>query len=127
MKFLHSMIRVKNLEKSLDFYCNLLGLKQVRTKRLDDCMLYFLEDENGFQIELTYNDETPLEGYSQGNAFGHFAFAVESFDEFTKRLTSLGYEYLYEPFDLDGKGSMIAFVSDPDGNEVELVQNVVWD
>ena len=45
MKFLHSMIRVKDIEKSLDFYCNLLGLKQVRTKRLDDCMLYFLEDK----------------------------------------------------------------------------------
>ena len=127
MKFLHSMIRVANLEKSLDFYSNLLGLKQVRTKRLEDCTLYFLEDENGAQIELTYNDETPAQGYTNGNAFGHFAFAVESFDEFTKKMESLGYKYLYEPFDLDGKGSWIAFVQDPDGNEVELVQNVVWD
>ena len=127
MKFLHSMIRVKNLEKSLDFYCNLLGLKQVRTKRLDDCILYFLEDESGAQIELTYNDETPEGGYVNGNAFGHFAFAVDSFEDFTTKMGKLGYEYLYEPFDLDGKGSMIAFLTDPDGNEVELVQNVVWD
>ena len=127
MKFLHSMIRVKNLEKSLDFYCNLLGLKQARTKRLDDCILYFLEDECGAQIELTYNDETPAEGYANGNAFGHFAFAVDSFEEFSKKLTELGYNYLYEPFDLDGKGSMIAFITDPDGNEVELVQHVEWD
>ncbi len=126
MKFLHSMIRVKNLEESLKFYEQLLGMKQVRTKRLEDCTLYFLEDENGGQIELTYNDDTPQEGYINGNAFGHFAFAVESFDEFTKRLYSLGYKYLYEPFDLDGKGSIIAFVNDPDGNEIELVQNVVW-
>lgn len=127
MKFLHSMIRVKNLEKSLDFYCNLLGLKQVRTKRLEDCILYFLEDESGAQIELTYNDETPEEGYVNGNAFGHFAFAVDSFEEFTAKMLELGYEYLYEPFDLDGKGSIIAFLTDPDGNDVELVQNVVWD
>ncbi len=127
MKFLHTMIRVKNLEDSLKFYRQLFDMKQVRTKRLDDCVLYFLEDENGFQIELTYNDETPPGGYTNGNAFGHFAFAVDSFEEFTKKLHSLGYEYLYEPFDLDGKGSMIAFVKDPDGNEVELVQKVVWD
>ena len=126
MKFLHSMIRVKKLEESLKFYEQLLGMKLVRTKRLEDCTLYFLEDENGGQIELTYNDDTPQDGYINGNAFGHFAFAVESFDEFTKRLYSLGYKYLYEPFDLDGKGSIIAFVNDPDGNEIELVQKVVW-
>ena len=126
MKFLHSMIRVKILEESLKFYEQLLGMKLVRTKRLEDCALYFLEDENGGQIELTYNDDTPQDGYINGNAFGHFAFAVESFDEFTKRLYSLGYKYLYEPFDLDGKGSIIAFVNDPDGNEIELVQKVVW-
>lgn len=127
MKFLHSMIRVKDLNKSLDFYTNLLGLKQVRTKRLDDCTLYFLEDENGTQIELTYNDETPENGYTNGNAFGHFAFHVDSFEEFTKKMKELNYEYLYEPFDLDGKGSWIAFLNDPDGNEIELVQHVVWD
>ena len=103
------MIRVKDLDKSLEFYCNLLGLKQVRTKRLDDCTLYFLEDESGAQIELTYNDETPEGGYQNGNAFGHFAFAVDSFDDFSKRMNELGYEYLYAPFDLDGKGSWIAF------------------
>ena len=127
MKFLHTMIRVKDIEKSLDFYGNVLGLKQVRTKRLEDCMLYFLEDENGAQIELTFNDETPENGYSQGSAFGHLAFAVDSFEEFSDRLEKFGYIYLYEPFDLDGKGSIIAFVNDPDGNEVELVQHVNWD
>lgn len=127
MKFLHSMIRVKNLEKSLNFYCNLLGLKQLRTKRLEDCTLYFLEAENGAQIELTHNDETPENGYKNGNAFGHFAFAVDSFEDFSKKMKDLNYEYLYEPFDLDGKGSWIAFLNDPDGNEIELVQHVVWD
>lgn len=127
MKFLHSMIRVKDINKSLDFYTKVLNMKQVRQKRLDDCMLYFLQDENDTcQIELTYNDETPKEGYTNGNAFGHFAFEVSSLDEFSEKLKNLGYEYLYEPFDLDGKGSKIAFIKDPDGNEIELIEKVVW-
>ena len=88
---------------------------------------YFLEDENGIQIELTHNDEIPENGYLNGNAFGHFAFHVDSFAEFTQKMKELNYEYLYEPFDLDGKGSWIAFLNDPDGNEIELVQHVVWD
>ena len=127
MKFLHSMIRVKDIDKSLKFYTELLNMKLNKKKRLEDCELYFLNDEAGCcQIELTYNDETPQEGYVNGNAFGHFAFAVESLDKFTEKMNALGYEYLYEPFDLNGKGSRIAFVKDPDGNEIELIEKVVW-
>ena len=127
MKFLHSMIRVRNLEKALDFYTRLLGLKLTEERRLDDCTLYFLTDEeSGVQVELTYNDETPEEGYVNGNAFGHFAFYCDNLDEFTNKVTSMGYEYLYEPFDLNGKGSKIAFIKDPDGNEIELIEKVIW-
>lgn len=127
MKFLHSMIRVKDIDKSLKFYKELLNMKLDHKKRLEDCELYFLDDESGTcQIELTYNDDTPTEGYRNGNAFGHFAFSVDSFDEFTKKMKSLGYDYLYEPFDLNGKGSVIAFIQDPDGNEIELIEKVVW-
>lgn len=127
MKFLHSMIRVRNLEKALDFYTRLLGLKLTEERRLDDCTLYFLTDEeSGVQVELTYNDETPEEGYVNGNAFGHFAFYCDNLDEFTNKVTALGYEYLYEPFDLNGKGSKIAFIKDPDGNEIELIEKVIW-
>lgn len=127
MKFLHSMIRVRNLEKALDFYTKLLGLKLTEERRLDDCTLYFLTDEeSGVQVELTYNDETPEEGYVNGNAFGHFAFYCDNLDEFTNKVPALGYEYLYEPFDLNGKGSKIAFIKDPDGNEIELIEKVIW-
>lgn len=127
MKFLHSMIRVKDIDKSLKFYTELLNMRLDHKKRLEDCELYFLDDESGTcQIELTYNDDTPTEGYRNGNAFGHFAFSVDSFDEFTKKMKSLGYDYLYEPFDLNGKGSVIAFIQDPDGNEIELIEKVVW-
>lgn len=127
MKFLHSMIRVKDIDASLKFYTELLNMKLVDKKRLEDCTLYFLSDEeNTCQIELTHNDETPENGYKTGENFGHFGFACDSLNEFTKKLHSLGYEYLYEPFDLNGKGSKIAFVKDPDGNEIELIEKVVW-
>lgn len=127
MKFLHSMIRVKNVEESLKFYTELFNMNLVEQRRLDDCTLYFLNDESGqVQIELTYNDDTPPEGYKNGNAFGHFAFACDDMAKFTEKLHSLGYEYLYEPFDLTGKGSNIAFIVDPDGNEIELIEKVQW-
>ena len=127
MKFLHSMIRVKNIGASLKFYTELMGMHLVEKRRLDDCWLYFLSDkDNTCQIELTYNDDTPKEGYSIGSGFGHFAFHIESLDNFTQKMNVLGYEYLYEPFDLTGKGSKIAFIQDPDGYEIELIECVKW-
>lgn len=121
------MIRVKDIDASLKFYTELLEMELDKKKRLDDCWLYFLSDkEKTCQIELTFNDETPENGYEIGTGFGHFAFAVESLDDFTEKLHSLGYEYLYEPFDLNGKGTKIAFIQDPDGYEVELIEKVVW-
>ncbi len=123
MKFLHTMIRVKDINKSLEFYQELIGLKLASKKRLSDCDLYFLSDEIGdVQIELTYNDETPEEGYNIGTGFGHFAFQVESMDDVTKKLKGLGYKYLWEPFQLSEVGSTISFVKDPDGYEIEFIQ-----
>lgn len=122
MKFLHAMIRVKDVEKSLNFYQNLMNMSIVKKKRLDDCELIYLEDEeHTAQIELTVNDEIPENGYENGNAFGHFAFSVKSMNEFTEKMKSLGYEYLYEPYVIFS-GTKIAFVKDPDGNEVELIE-----
>lgn len=127
MKLLHTMIRVKNAKESIRFYTELLNMKLNHQKRLDDCTLYFLDDEEGnVQLELTENDETPENGYNLGSGFGHLAFSVTSLDEFTKKLNDLGYEYLYEPFDLNGKGTKIAFVKDPDGYEIELIEKVIW-
>ena len=127
MKFLHTMIRVRDIEASLKFYTEVLDMELDNKKRLEDCWLYFLNDKDGTcQIELTYNDETPDSGYEIGSGFGHFAFAVDSLDKFTEKIASLGYEYLYEPFDLNGKGTKIAFVQDPDGYEIELIEKVVW-
>ena len=127
MKLLHTMIRVRDIEASLKFYTELLNMTVAEKKRLDDCWLYFLSDEeNTCQIELTFNDETPVDGYQLGSGFGHFAFSINSFKEFSEKMNGLGYKYFYEPFDLTGKGSMIAFIQDPDGYEIELIERVVW-
>jgi len=123
MKLLHAMIRVKNIEKSLKFYQELFDLNLVNEMRLDDCSLYFLADQDGqTQIELTYNDETPEEGYEIGTGFGHFAFGVKSMDEFTLKMQNMGYNYLYEPFKLPNHDLKIAFMKDPDGYEIELIE-----
>lgn len=124
MKFLHAMIRVKDVEKSLEFYQKLLNMTIAKKKRLDDCELIYLEDEeHTAQIELTVNDEIPKERYVNGNAFGHFAFSVDSMEKFTEKLHALGYEYFYEPY-VVFSGTKIAFVKDPDNNEIELIEHV---
>ncbi len=124
MKFLHSMIRVNDIDKSLNFYEEILNMSLKKTKRLDDCTLYYLEDEEGTaQIELTYNDEKQT--YELGNGFGHFAFSVNSMDEFTSKLKKFGIDYLYEPFVLDATGTKIAFIKDPDGYEIELIEKEI--
>ena len=122
MKFLHAMIRVKDLEKSMNFYEGLLDLNKTDQVELDDCTLYYLSDEDGqTQIEITYNKETPEEGYKNGNAFGHLAFETKSIYEFSARMKEYGYEYLYEPFFMPEVNRYIAFLKDPDGNEIEIM------
>lgn len=124
MKLLHTMVRVKNIEESLKFYKEIFDLKVVRELRLEDCNLYFLSDEHGdVQIELTYNDKTPANGYEIGTGFGHFAFETNSMEEFSKKLKDFGWEYLYEPFNLSAAGSTIAFIKDPDGYEIEIIEH----
>ena len=131
MKFLHSMIRVKNIEESLSFYIDFLGLKLIKKNSLEDCDLYFLgESASDCQIELTYNYDTPKEGYKNGNVFGHFAFQTNDMQKITEKVEKMGYEFLYKPFNLELKDSngniqflCVAFIKDPDGNEIELIQS----
>lgn len=124
MRFLHVMIRVKDADKSIDFYTKLFDLNLVKTIMLEDSILYFLSDTDGqTQIELTANFETPENGYTNGDAFGHLAFGVDSIDEFSQKLRSFGYQYLYEPFFMKEADSIIAFIKDPDGNEIEIIQD----
>lgn len=123
MKFLHAMIRVKDLDASMKFYQDLLGMNLVKEMELEDCKLYFLADEDGqTQIELTHNFETPKDGYLSGSAFGHFAFETENLEEFGQKMKNLGYDWAEPPFIIDNYDLKVAFIQDPDGNMVEMIE-----
>ncbi len=125
MQFLHSMIRVKNEDESLRFYCDLIGLKKGKRIRLEDCYLQYLTDEKtGVEIELTINDSIPKEGYKTGSAFGHFAFLCDDLDQFDKKMKEMGYDWETEPMYLKEVKTKIAFVLDPDNNAVELIERI---
>ena len=125
MKILHAMIRVKNIDESMKFYTKLLGLHKTHEIKLEDSILHFLKDDSAdFEIELTENFDLPQNGYENGNAFGHFAFETNNMDSFDKKMKELGYEYLWEPFVMEEAQSKIAFVKDPDGNEIEIIEKL---
>ncbi|WP_417451783.1 VOC family protein [Kordiimonas sp.] len=119
MKYLHTMVRVSNLEQSLDFYCSKLGLREVGRKDVEAgrFTLVFLAapgDEDA-QIELTYNWDH--EAYDGGRNFGHLAYAVEDIYDTCQRLMDGGVIINRPP--RDGR---MAFVKSPDNISVELLQ-----
>ena len=118
MKFLHSMIRVKDLSNSIKFYRDTLGLKLIRTKDYPNerfSLYFFAADEGQAEIELTHNWDD-ME-YSNGNTFGHLAFLVDDIYYTCSSLQENGVEILRPPRD----GHM-AFVKDPNGISIELLQ-----
>ncbi len=119
MKYLHTMVRVSNLDASLDFYCKKLGLKELDRKESDKgrFTLVFLAapgDDNA-QIELTYNWDP--EDYGEGRNFGHLAYRVENIYALCQRLMDSGVTINRPPRD----GHM-AFVRSPDNISIELLQ-----
>ena len=119
MKYLHTMVRVSNIDESLDFYCNKLGLEEIRRYESEQgrFTLVFLAapgDEEA-QVELTYNWDP--EEYQGGRNFGHLAYAVDNIYEACQRLADGGVTINRPPRD----GHM-AFVQSPDGISIELLQ-----
>lgn len=120
MKYLHTMVRVTDLEESLEFYCNNLGLVEVSRKDVPQgkFTLVFLAapgDEEA-QVELTYNWEP--EEYGPGRNFGHLAYAVNNIYETCQKLLDGGVTINRPP--RDGR---MAFVRSPDGISIELLQS----
>lgn len=119
MKFLHTMLRVKDLDRALDFYVGKLGLKEIRRKEVPQgkFTLVFLATEPGEpEIELTYNwDQT--EEYSEGRNFGHLAFLVDDIYATCDKLQKSGVTINRPPRD-----GYMAFIRSPDGQSVELLQ-----
>jgi lactoylglutathione lyase len=119
MKYLHTMIRVKDLDHSIDFFTSKLGLVETRRKEYEQgrFTLVFLATAHGEpEIELTYNwDQT--DDYTVGNNFGHLAFSVENIYDYCRRLMDKGVTILRPP--RDGR---MAFIRTPDKISIELLQ-----
>ena len=123
MKFVHVATRTKDLEAALAFY-EALGLKENRRSELTKgkATLAFIEPPEGnFAIELVYNWGKD-DAYEGGERFGHFAFDVADIAGLLPRLMAAGGIVLREPYLLEGTGPEIAFVADPDGNQIELIR-----
>lgn len=119
MKFLHTMLRVHNLEESLDFFINKLGLIETRRQEHEQgrFTLVFLATAKGeAEIELTYNwdNEAP---YSSGRSFGHLAFRVDDIYATCSKLMDEGVTINRPPRD-----GYMAFIKSPDGQSIELLQ-----
>ena len=126
MKYLHTMIRITNIEESLDFFCNKLGLVEVRRKDVPEgkFTLIFLaapEDEASAtetrspEIELTYNWDS--ENYTSGRNFGHLAFSVKNIYKTCQKLMDSGVIINRPP-----REGRMAFVKSPDNVSIELLQ-----
>ena len=119
MKYLHTMVRVSDLDASLDFYCNKLGLKQLQRRDSEQgrFTLVFLAAEGDVQaqIELTYNWDAEV--YGEGRNFGHIAYAVDNIYEICEQLMQKGVLINRQP--RDGR---MAFVRSPDNISIELLQ-----
>ena len=119
MEFLHTMLRVKDLDKSLDFFVNKLGLKEIRRKEVSAgkfTLLFLATEEGQPEVELTYNWDQKEE-YSSGRNFGHLAFRVDNIYDFCHKLKESGVTINRPPRD-----GYMAFVKSPDNQSVELLQ-----
>tara|TARA_B100000686_G_C16284277_1_gene710388 strand:+ start:142 stop:567 length:426 start_codon:yes stop_codon:yes gene_type:complete len=121
MKYLHTMVRIKNIDESLDFYCKKLGLKEIRRKESEAgrYTLIFLGAENSDErhslLELTFNWDP--EEYSEGRNFGHLAYSVKNIYETCEKLMKNGVTINRPPRD----GHM-AFIRSPDEISIEIIQ-----
>ena len=125
-RFLHTMIRVLDLDKSLDFYTRLLGMKLLRKKDYPtgEFTLAFVgygDEENSTVVELTHN-WGQKEPYQLGTAFGHLAIAVPDIYAACERLGKEGVKIPRPPGPMKHGGSVIAFIEDPDGYKIELIE-----
>ncbi len=125
MRVLHTMIRVSDLEKSLTFYTNILGMKLLRLHEYPEgkftlAFVGFGDEKDHAVIELTYN--WGVASYDKGNAFGHIAIEVEDAYNTCELIKSKGGKVVREAGAMQHGTTVIAFIEDPDGYKIELIQ-----
>ncbi len=125
MRILHTMIRVKDLDASLAFYCDVLGMKLLRKKDYESgqftlAFVGYDDESKSAVIELTYN--WGKSDYQLGDAFGHVAIGVEDIYAACDRIRAQGGKITREPGPMKHGSTVIAFVEDPNGYKIELIE-----
>jgi len=125
MRILHTMLRVRNLEESLRFYCDILGMKLLRRKdyptgKFTLAFVGFDTEDKSAVIELTHNWET--DSYTLGDAFGHIALGMDDIYTACQQIAEKGGKVVRQPGPMKHGTTEIAFVEDPDGYKIELIQ-----
>ena len=125
MRMLHTMIRVGDLERSLRFYCELLGMQLLRRKeypagRFTLAFVGYGAEDTNTVVELTHNWDT--DHYELGTGFGHLALGVDDLYATCDALRARGARIVREPGPMKHGGSQLAFLEDPDGYRIELIQ-----
>ncbi len=125
MRVLHTMIRVGDLERSLDFYSNVLGMKILRRKDYPDgrftlAFVGYGDESSNAVIELTHNWDTSA--YEIGSGYGHIALGMENIYTACDAIREKGGKITREPGPMKHGTTEIAFVEDPDGYKIELIQ-----
>lgn len=125
MRILHTMLRVGNLEQSLAFYTDVLGMKLLRRSDYPDgrftlAFVGYQDEAEGAVLELTHNWDTP--SYDLGNAYGHIALEVDDAYKACEDIKVRGGKVVREAGPMKHGSTVIAFVEDPDGYKIELIQ-----
>ncbi|MEK6595242.1 MAG: lactoylglutathione lyase [Pseudomonadota bacterium] len=125
MRILHTMLRVGNLEKSLEFYTQVLGMKLLRRKDYPDgkftlAFVGYQDEASGTVLELTHNWDTSE--YNLGEGFGHIAIEVDDAYQACENTRKLGGKVTREAGPMKHGTTVIAFVEDPDGYKIEFIQ-----
>ena len=124
MRILHTMLRVGNLQASIQFYTDVLGMKLLRQKDYPEgkftlAFVGYGEESDNTVIELTHNWDT--EDYDIGNGFGHLALEVDDVYKATDDIRQRGGKIIRDAGPMNAGTTVIAFVEDPDGYEIELI------
>lgn len=125
MRFLHTMIRVRDLNRSIEFYTRVMGMKLIRTSDNPEyqyTLAYLGYESNPRQaeLELTYN--YGVSEYDMGTAYGHIALSTDDIVATCNRIRQSGGKITREPGPVKGGTTVIAFVEDPDGYKIELIE-----
>ena len=125
MRLLHTMLRVGDLQRAIDFYTRVLGMKLLRTterpeQRYSLAFVGYGSNPEHAEIELTYNHG--VDHYELGTAYGHIALGVEDAYATCEKIRAAGGKITREPGPVQGGSTVIAFVTDPDGYKIELIQ-----